>query len=208
MGCQGVRKRKKLLGTAGVADEAVWLIQLSCLVDSQLVDCRVKTLSCLVSHQATCGINFSSQRKVSTMLEPEEAGTLLVLALLQDEKQKRRKPSRRKVWVHPLLQNRETGAFSQLYPQLLSHEDKFFNYFRMSRSSFEELHALIQHRIHKEDTIMRQAIPTQERLAITLSGDENVSGTCACWPPAWADELTACEGVRAVPNHLLPGYTP
>nr|CAD7433664.1 unnamed protein product [Timema monikensis] len=38
----------------------------------------------------------------------------------------------------------------------------------MSRSSFEELHALIQHRIHKEDTIMRQAIPTQERLAITL----------------------------------------
>nr|CAD7597862.1 unnamed protein product [Timema genevievae] len=102
------------------------------------------------------------------MLEPEEAGTLLVLALLQDEKQKRRKPSRRKVWVHPLLQNRETGAFSQLYPQLLSHEDKFFNYFRMSRSSFEELHALIQHRIHKEDTIMRQAIPTQERLAITL----------------------------------------
>ncbi|GFU25908.1 protein ALP1-like [Trichonephila clavipes] len=100
------------------------------------------------------------------MIEPEEASALFVLALLTQPRQ--RKARRKRMWVHPSLQNREKGAFSQLYPELLSSEEKFFNYFHMPQSCFEELHGMIQHKIQKKDTLMRSAIPTKERLAITL----------------------------------------
>ena len=44
----------------------------------------------------------------------------------------------RRLWIHPLLARRnELGASTVLVDELLSDENWFFNYFRMSISYFE-----------------------------------------------------------------------
>jgi hypothetical protein len=71
------------------------------------------------------------------MLEPEEAAILLILAI--NKKKKRR--SNRTLWVHPISSSKlEEGCFYILFHKLREDERTFFNYFRMSISSFDELH--------------------------------------------------------------------
>jgi hypothetical protein len=99
------------------------------------------------------------------MMEPEEVGAILLVTTLLAEKKKRK---RRRLWVHPIIRDRQTGAFGQMFPKLIEHSEKFYNYFRMSPSSYEELHSLIEEKIRKSDTKLRDAIPSKERLGITL----------------------------------------
>jgi hypothetical protein len=50
------------------------------------------------------------------------------------------KKCNRKLWVHPINQGRgEKGAYTLLYKELMDDSTKFFNYFRMTSSSFEVL---------------------------------------------------------------------
>ena len=58
--------------------------------------------------------------------------------------------------------------YATLYPSLRQHEAKFFNYFRMSVKSFDELLGLIQEEISSTNTLMRDAICPEEKLVITL----------------------------------------
>ena len=46
--------------------------------------------------------------------------------------------------------------------------DKFFVYYRMSTTSFDELSNLIYNKTAKTDTNMRKSIGPVERLAVTL----------------------------------------
>lgn len=60
------------------------------------------------------------------------------------------------------------GQFHHLFMELRSDEEKFFNYFRMSVSSFDEMNNILRSKIKREDTIMRRSIQAEERLAVTL----------------------------------------
>jgi hypothetical protein len=70
------------------------------------------------------------------MLELEEEVDLDVLAL-----KTRRKRRIRRVWMHPTVSARLAhGSFYTLYNELREDDKKFFNYFRMSTESFDELY--------------------------------------------------------------------
>jgi hypothetical protein len=90
---------------------------------------------------------------------------IMLWYLLKKKKIKRK----RAMWVHPIVELREAkGTFTLLYEELLQDSSKFFNYFRMSIKSFEELHTNLKDKLLKKDTVMRKSITTKERLAITL----------------------------------------
>ncbi|KAB0805168.1 hypothetical protein PPYR_02138, partial [Photinus pyralis] len=60
------------------------------------------------------------------------------------------------------------GAFVSLFQDLRGDEKKFFNYFRMSTSSFDELEGKLHDSIKSQDTRCRLSIPPIEMLAVTL----------------------------------------
>jgi len=62
--------------------------------------------------------------------------SVAVCALLLRIRAKRRK----RLWVHPLVSQRLLkGQFHKLYEDLRIHPKKFFGYFRMTFSSFDEI---------------------------------------------------------------------
>jgi hypothetical protein len=72
-------------------------------------------------------------------------------------------------WAHPSASSRVLkGAFASLYVDLSNDETKFFNYFRMSKRSFDELAGRTGDSIRSQDTNMRLAIGPHEMLAVTL----------------------------------------
>ena len=59
----------------------------------------------------------------------------IILEELQNRKRQRR-------WsVHPLWKYRSQQGEFQIYNTLIDHEDKFYNYFKMSRNTFDALTA-------------------------------------------------------------------
>jgi hypothetical protein len=81
----------------------------------------------------------------------------------------RRRKRERQFLVHPLTTQRLLkGQFHELYENLRSHPDKFFKYYRMSISSFDELLKLVGPSVIYEDTNWRTAIAPEERLSVTI----------------------------------------
>jgi len=75
----------------------------------------------------------------------------------------------RKMWVHPINNARlGKGAFHVLSEEIKSDPNKFFNYYRMSATSFEALLNSIESSIKKIDTNMRENISPRKRLSLTL----------------------------------------
>ena len=92
---------------------------------------------------------------------------VLMLALLHKRIYKKKR--RHRYWVHPLVCTRlETGQFYTLFYELRKDENEYFNYFRMSLKSFDELLNLLQEGICGLETNTRRCVPPAERLAITL----------------------------------------
>lgn len=103
--------------------------------------------------------------RCSNMDSDEE---VLVLALLIKRKYRRQRRYR-KYWIHPLLISREKyGHYFTLYKELRENGAKFYNYFRMSLSSFDELHGLLKNDLLRQNTHLRNCISPEERLMITL----------------------------------------
>lgn len=95
----------------------------------------------------------------------EKYEEMLLLALLLRKRRRRA----RKMHVHPILSLRESkGLFYTLFDQLLADENKFFNYLRMSQSSFFELLSLIKVEITGTNTRMRKCVSPEEKLVVTL----------------------------------------
>jgi hypothetical protein len=91
----------------------------------------------------------------------------VIIAIIQ----RRRKIDKRsrQYWVHPINTDRLIGgAFYTLHAKLLEYPKKFFAYYRMSITSFNELVQLIGPAIAKRDTHFRLSIPAEERLSVTL----------------------------------------
>ncbi|KAJ8896449.1 hypothetical protein PR048_001793 [Dryococelus australis] len=71
--------------------------------------------------------------------------------------------------VHPYINARLlNGAFVTSFMELREDENTFFNFFRMSVKSFDELVVKLEDGIKSEDTKLRFAITPAEMLAITL----------------------------------------
>lgn len=97
----------------------------------------------------------------------DEEMALFVYCALKVLRKKRAK--NRKWWVHPINSVRYSeGAFYCLYPRLRADSLKFFNYFRMSKATFDDLLYRIKFHISRQDTNMRCAIQPEEMLAMTL----------------------------------------
>lgn len=85
----------------------------------------------------------------------------------------KKKNKKRKCWVRPTLQGRNQYGGSQLMASLIKDDQfttggHFFNFIRMSVDNFEELHSRFEPMIKKRDTSFRYAIPSRERLLVTL----------------------------------------
>ncbi|XP_022818170.1 protein ALP1-like [Spodoptera litura] len=81
---------------------------------------------------------------------------------------KRRNRRRRRYHVHPILVERLLeGEFCKLFSRLQEDEEKFFDYFKMSIRSFDELQARL-HDILKHSNMFRAPVQPIERLAVTL----------------------------------------
>lgn len=81
----------------------------------------------------------------------------------------KQKRTKREHWVHPINCERYTnGHYVKLYYKLREDSSKFFNYFRMSVRSFDELLLCIKNDIQLQNTNMRLAIQPEEMLVITL----------------------------------------
>ncbi|XP_071050721.1 uncharacterized protein [Onthophagus taurus] len=79
-----------------------------------------------------------------------------------------RNKNRRRYHVHPIIAQRQLqGEFSTLYSKLREHEDKFFDYFRMSIRCFDELVAKFEENIKRQNMFRAPVSPT-ERVAVTL----------------------------------------
>ena len=74
--------------------------------------------------------------------------------------------------MHPFTDSRLiTGRFTTSFADVRENRDKFFfffNYFRVSVQSFDELAGRITDKIKSRDTWMRLAIPPLEMLAVTV----------------------------------------
>ncbi|RVE41626.1 hypothetical protein evm_013720 [Chilo suppressalis] len=93
----------------------------------------------------------------------------LALLLLLRHRRNRRKITRR-YWICPFisLRNRDGQFFLVEYRELLLDEKKFYNFFRMSVSSFECLLKSLEPHIRKNYTNMRNPVEPVEMLGITL----------------------------------------
>ena len=93
----------------------------------------------------------------------EESGDCLFIA---QETTKKRKA---KYWVHPLFGNRSRqGAFNNLIQELKDDDEKYFNYFRMSKSSYNELLHRLAPALQRQNTKFRNALTPDEQLTIAI----------------------------------------
>nr|CAH7762568.1 unnamed protein product [Callosobruchus chinensis] len=80
-----------------------------------------------------------------------------------------KKKKRRRYWIHPLNTRRiYESPYYLKRAKLRAHPDKFFDFYRMSTNSFDELHNGIRDKLIKQNTCMRLSLDTEEKLTITL----------------------------------------
>ena len=99
----------------------------------------------------------------------EDEEVLLSLLMLR-RRRRRLRAANRKTWVKSWVSRRQTqGACANIVREL-NYEDpeKFRQYHRLDRTSFEEILALISPLIEKKDTQLRCSIKPIERLSVTL----------------------------------------
>lgn len=89
----------------------------------------------------------------------------LLWLLLRRKKRRRRN---RLFWVHPITERKNESQFKLLYDSLRKYDDKFFDFFRMNKNTFDYILSHLKSSLQREDTNMRKSIQPEERLAITL----------------------------------------
>jgi hypothetical protein len=72
-------------------------------------------------------------------------------------------------WEHPIVAARTLeGAYYTLYGRLREDERKFFNYFRMSTSTFDYILDRLAPHLERQNTMMRESICPRQMIAGTL----------------------------------------
>ena len=94
---------------------------------------------------------------------------LLLLAVICRRSVARKRPNKRRMWLHNIIKLRsQLGEFHRLVQELKLDAARFQQYFRMSPTVFEDVVCMIGPHIHKLKTNFRSPLPDSERLAITL----------------------------------------
>lgn len=109
---------------------------------------------------------YNTIKKVELIpMDPNLVQTILLYLIWR----RRKRNQKKRVWVQPINSERQKhGAYYVLYPELRQNPREFFNYFKMSISTFDELLSLLKDKIRKADTNMRLCISATERLVITI----------------------------------------
>ena len=95
-----------------------------------------------------------------------DRNSIIAVLLLYRHRKRRRN---RLHWVHPIIQKREEfGAFYILFNELRDDANKFFNYCRMSVSSFDELHRRLKESLQRRNSKMKNCIQPVEMLAVAI----------------------------------------
>ncbi|XP_069603217.1 uncharacterized protein [Ranitomeya imitator] len=91
------------------------------------------------------------------------------VACFNEREREKRRWSRRRFWIHPIVEVRESrGAYHCLFGELNDNREKYFEYTRMSQESFRYLLRRVEGSISRQDTQLRRAISAEERLLVTL----------------------------------------
>ena len=95
---------------------------------------------------------------------------LCIIIICAGLHQLRGQMARRRYWVRPWINRRDTyGAYHALLKELSNEDQKGYkNFLRMDLNSFNELLHLVEPHIKKQDSLMRKPISPAERLALTL----------------------------------------
>uniref|UniRef100_A0A3P9LIS6 DDE Tnp4 domain-containing protein n=1 Tax=Oryzias latipes TaxID=8090 RepID=A0A3P9LIS6_ORYLA len=91
----------------------------------------------------------------------------VALVYLYLNNKRRRRQTRRRVWVHHMSQG-PFGEFHRLLQELRLDEGRFQWYFRLSTAQFDDLLSRIGARITHQDTNYRRSISAAERLSVCL----------------------------------------
>jgi hypothetical protein len=76
---------------------------------------------------------------------------------------RRRRRINMRYWLHPIVMERSCmGSYRTLMYQLRRDELKFFNYFRMSMSTFDDLLRRVEGNLTRRNTTMRRSISPEE----------------------------------------------
>jgi hypothetical protein len=96
------------------------------------------------------------------IMDVVEVGAILTLVACSRRRRKRQ------FWVHPIYSARlSVEKFHTDFQRYRNYPDKFFAYYRMSVSSFDELLTLVGPSMSRQDTNGRRSVPEAERLAVT-----------------------------------------
>ena len=88
-------------------------------------------------------------------MAPMWNSSFYLLCLLHLRRRRRRKRREREFWEHPIVAARTLeGAYYALYGRLREDERKFFNYFRMSTSTFDFIVDRLAPNLERQDTIL------------------------------------------------------
>ncbi|XP_050676737.1 uncharacterized protein LOC126973475 isoform X1 [Leptidea sinapis] len=97
----------------------------------------------------------------------DEDEILIMFFFLKRRKMKR--AMKRKYWVHPMLMKRIPLGLCQSYIEELKSDDgKFYEYLRMTVTTFDSLLVRLADNLRRENTHFRNCISAEERLVITL----------------------------------------
>ena len=93
-----------------------------------------------------------------------------ILTLLLLRRRRQRLKYKKRFWIRKIYEERQSkGEFHTLVRELtLVDHEYFFRLFRMSPSTFEILLSWVAPLIKKKSTCMREPIPPDERLSVTL----------------------------------------
>lgn len=103
----------------------------------------------------------------------------VALVYLYLNNKRRRRQTRRRVWVHHMSQG-QFGEFHRLLQELRLDEGRFQWYFRLSTAQFDDLLSRIGARITHQDTNYRRSISAAERLSVCLRSVLNNSLRLNC----------------------------
>ncbi|KAJ8873947.1 hypothetical protein PR048_024786 [Dryococelus australis] len=67
-----------------------------------------------------------------------------------------------------VMKTKDIKGFDMFYQNIRRHDNKFFNYYRMTQKSFDEMLEVLRPSISKKNTVFRNAITAEARLTITL----------------------------------------
>ena len=106
-------------------------------------------------------------REFQERCEEEE---ILLLMLLIRRRRRRIQAAQRKSWSKKWISRREMqGVHANLFRELkVEDPEQFRQYHRLNRESFNEILAMVSPLISKQDTHLRMAITSSERLSITV----------------------------------------